>query len=106
MTLVEWLGPRNLRYSSSGRATLAIKKHLRLVRSSFVLCILRFLSLQTFKYLPNVIDTSLHTKPQKFDITADSKSPFSIQKQTIMMSGGGEVVNMTKSRMVNPETGE
>ena len=48
--------------------------------------------------------TKVKAKPQKFDITPDSKSPFSIQKQTIMMSGGGEVVNMTKSRMVNPET--
>ena len=50
--------------------------------------------------------TKVKAKPQKLDITADSKSPFSIQKQTILMSGGGEVVNMTKSRMVNPETGE
>jgi hypothetical protein len=40
------------------------------------------------------------------DITPDSKSPFSIQKQTIMMASEGGVVDMTKSRMVNPETGE
>ena len=50
--------------------------------------------------------TKVKAKPQKFDITADSKSPLSIQKQTIMMAGGGEVVNMTKSTMINPETGE
>ena len=50
--------------------------------------------------------TKVRAKPQTLDITPDSKSPFSVQKQTIMMSGGGEVVNMTKSRIVNPKTGE
>lgn len=51
--------------------------------------------------------TKVRAKPQTLDITPDSKKdPFSIQKQTILMSGGGEVINMTKSRMVNPETGE
>ena len=59
------------------------------------------------KNLKRMAKTSrVRAKPQTLDITPDSKSPFSIQKQTIMMSGGGEVVNMTKSRMVNPETGE
>jgi len=51
--------------------------------------------------------TKVRARPQTLDITPDpKKDPFSIQKQTILMSGGGEVVNMTKSRMVNPETGE
>ena len=50
--------------------------------------------------------TKVKAKPQKFDITPDSKSPFSIQKQSIMMASEGGVVNMTKSRMINPETGE
>ena len=50
--------------------------------------------------------TKVKAKPQKFDITPKSNSAFSIQKQTIMMAGGGEVINMTKSTMINPETGE
>ena len=50
--------------------------------------------------------TKVKAKPQKFDITPDSKSPFSIQKQSIMMASEGGVVDMTKSRMINPETGE
>ena len=50
--------------------------------------------------------TKVRAKPQKFDITPDSKSPFSIQKQSIMMASEGGVVNMTKSTMINPETGE
>ena len=59
------------------------------------------------KNLKRMAKTSkVRAKPQKFDITPDSKSQFSIQKQTILMSGGGEVVNMTKSKMINPKTGE
>ena len=59
------------------------------------------------KNLKKMAKTSrVRAKPQKLDITPDSKSPFSIQKQTIMMAGGGEVINMTKSTMINPETGE
>ena len=60
------------------------------------------------KRLKKIAKTSkVKAKPKTFDITPDpKKDPFSIQKQTILMSGGGEVVNMTKSRMVNPETGE
>jgi len=50
--------------------------------------------------------STVRAKPITLDITPDSKSPFSIQKQTILMADGGEVVNMTKSRMVNPQTGE
>jgi len=59
------------------------------------------------KNLKRMAKTSrVRAKPQTLDITPDSKSPFSIQKQTILMADGGEVVNMTKSRMVNPQTGE
>ena len=59
------------------------------------------------KNLKRMAKTSkVRAKPQKLDITPDTKSPFSIQKQTIMMADGGEVINMTKSKMVNPETGE
>ena len=60
------------------------------------------------KNLKRMAKTSrVRAKPQTLDITPDpKKDPFSIQKQTILMSGGGEVVNMTKSRIVNPETGE
>ena len=59
------------------------------------------------KNLKKMAKTSrVRAKPQKLDITPDSKSPFSIQKQTIMMAGGGEVINMTKSTMINPKTGE
>ena len=47
------------------------------------------------------------TKPQTFDITPNpKKDPFSIQKQTIFMASNGGVVDMTRSRMVNPKTGE
>ena len=46
-------------------------------------------------------------KPQTFDITPNpKKDPFSVQQKTIQMAGGGEVINMTRSRMINPETGE
>ena len=59
------------------------------------------------KNLKKMAKTSrVRAKPQKLDITPDSKSPFSIQKQTILMADGGEVVNMTKSKMINPKTGE
>ena len=50
--------------------------------------------------------TKVKAKPQTLDITADSKSPFSIQQRSIMMASEGGVVDMTKSRMINPETGE
>jgi hypothetical protein len=47
------------------------------------------------------------TKPQTFDITPNpKKDPFSIQKQTIFMASNGGVVDMTRSRMINPKTGE
>ena len=46
-------------------------------------------------------------RPQTFDITPDAKKdPFSIQQKTIMMANGGEVINMTRSRMINSKTGE
>ena len=46
-------------------------------------------------------------KPQTFDITPNpKKDPFSVQQKTIQMADGGEVVNMTRSRMINPKTGE
>ena len=44
--------------------------------------------------------TKVRARPQTLDITPDSKSPFSIQKQTIMMAGGGEVINMTKMKQL------
>ena len=51
--------------------------------------------------------SKVSTKPKTFDITPDpKKDPFSIQKQSIMMASEGGVVDMTKSRMINPETGE
>ena len=51
--------------------------------------------------------SKVKTKPQTFDITPSvKKNPFSIQKQSIMMASEGGVVDMTKSRMINPETGE
>ena len=51
--------------------------------------------------------SKVSTKPQTFDITPNlKKDPFSVQQKTIQMAGGGEVINMTRSRMVNPETGE
>ena len=46
-------------------------------------------------------------KPQTFDITPNpKKDPFSVQQKTIQMAGGGEVINMTRSTMINPKTGE
>ncbi len=51
--------------------------------------------------------SKVSTKPQTFDITPNlKKDPFSVQQKTIQMAGGGEVFNMTKSTMINPETGE
>ena len=54
--------------------------------------------------------TKVKTKPQKLDITPKAGGAFSIQKQSIMMAKDGGlisgVVNMTKSRMINPKTGE
>ena len=51
--------------------------------------------------------SKVKVKPQTFDITPNpKKDPFSIQKNTIFMASEGGVVNMTKSKMVNPETGE
>ena len=51
--------------------------------------------------------SKVSTKPQTFDITPNpKKDPFSIQKNTIFMASEGGVVNMTKSKMINPETGE
>ena len=51
--------------------------------------------------------SKVSAKPQTFSITPNpKKDPFSVQQKTIQMANGGEVVNMTKSRMINPETGE
>jgi len=60
------------------------------------------------KRLKKIAKTSkVKAKPKTFDITPDpKKDPFSIQKQSIMMASEGGVVDMTKSRMINPETGE
>ena len=50
--------------------------------------------------------SKVRAKPQTLDITPKPGSALSIQKETIMMASEGGVVNMTKSKMVNPETGE
>ena len=59
------------------------------------------------KNLKRMAKTSrVKSKPQTLDITPKPGSALSIQKETIMMASEGGVVNMTKSRMINPETGE
>jgi len=60
------------------------------------------------KRLKKIAKTSkVKAKPKTFDITPNpKKDPFSVQKQSIMMASEGGVVDMTKSRMINPETGE
>jgi hypothetical protein len=46
-------------------------------------------------------------RPQTFSIAPNpKKDPFSVQQKTIMMASEGGVVDMTRSKMVNPETGE
>ena len=51
--------------------------------------------------------SKVKARPQTFDITPDAKKdPFSIQQKTIQMANGGEVINMTRSRMINSKTGE
>ena len=51
--------------------------------------------------------SKVKARPQTFDITPNAKKdPFSIQKNTIFMASEGGVVNMTKSKMINPKTGE
>jgi len=50
--------------------------------------------------------TKVRAKPQTLDITPKPGGAFSIQKRSIMMASEGGVVDMTKSRMINPETGE
>ena len=50
--------------------------------------------------------TKVRAKPQTLDITPKPGGVFSIQKRSIMMASEGGVVDMTKSRMINPETGE
>ena len=50
--------------------------------------------------------TKVRAKPQTLDITPKPGGAFSIQQRSIMMASEGGVVNMTKSKMVNPETGE
>ena len=63
------------------------------------------------KNLKKMAKTSrVRAKPQTFDITPKPGSALSIQKETITMAKDGGlisgVVDMTKSRMINPETGE
>jgi len=60
------------------------------------------------KRLKKIAKTSkVKAKPKTFDITPNpKKDSFSVQKQSIMMASEGGVVDMTKSRMINPETGE
>ena len=50
--------------------------------------------------------TKVRAKPQTLDITPKPGGAFSIQQRSIMMASEGGVVDMTKSRMINPETGE
>ena len=50
--------------------------------------------------------SKVKVRPQTFGITPSKKDPFSVQQKTIQMAGGGEVINMTRSTMINPETGE
>ena len=51
--------------------------------------------------------SKVSARPQTFSITPNpKKDPFSVQQKTIQMANGGEVINMTRSRMINPETGE
>jgi len=50
--------------------------------------------------------TKVRAKPQTLDITPKPGGAFSIQKQSIMMASEGGVVDMTKSRIINSETGE
>jgi len=51
--------------------------------------------------------SKVKARPQTFDITPNpKKDPFSVQQKTIQMAGGGEVINMTRSTIINPETGE
>ena len=50
--------------------------------------------------------SKVKVRPQTFGITSSKKDPFSVQQKTIQMAGGGEVINMTRSRMINPKTGE
>ena len=63
------------------------------------------------KNLKRMAKTSrVKAKPQTFDITPKPGSALSIQKETITMAKDGGfisgVVDMTKSRTINPETGE
>ena len=63
------------------------------------------------KNLKRMAKTSrVRAKPQTLDITPKPGSALSIQKETITMAKDGGlisgVVDMTKSRMINPETGE
>ena len=63
------------------------------------------------KNLKRMAKTSkVRAKPQTFDITPKPGSALSIQKETITMAKDGGlisgVVDMTKSRIINPETGE
>ena len=51
--------------------------------------------------------SKVKARPQTFSITPNpKKDPFSVQQKTIMMASEGGVVDMTRSKMVNPETGE
>lgn len=60
------------------------------------------------KNLKRMAKTSkVSAKPQTFSIASNpKKDPFSVQQKTIQMANGGEVINMTRSRMINPDTGE
>jgi hypothetical protein len=51
--------------------------------------------------------SKVKARPQTFSITPNpKKDPFSVQQKTIMMASEGGVVDMTRSKMVNPKTGE
>ena len=49
----------------------------------------------------------LELKAQTFDITPKKGGAFDVNKNTIFQAAnGGEVMNMTRSIMINPKTGE
>jgi len=49
---------------------------------------------------------NLKRMAKRTKVRAKPRGAFSIQQRSIMMASEGGVVDMTKSRMINPETGE
>ena len=48
----------------------------------------------------------VRVKAETFDITPKKGGLFDVNKNTIAMKNGGEVMNMTRSIIINPKTGE